>query len=87
MQVNTALNTLAKTVKSVRINREISVASLAKKNGNVSESTIRRIERASKTGYNPKLSTLVKLANGLKIPLAQLVLHFQANGNNVVAKK
>jgi transcriptional regulator with XRE-family HTH domain len=74
MQVNTALSTLAKTLKTVRTTRELSVSTLANKNGNVSESTIRRIEKAARTGYNPKLSTLVKLANGLKVPLAQLVV-------------
>ena len=82
MRVKKAVNKLTQSVRSIRTDKGISVSSLAANiNCGVSESTIRRIEKASKTGYNPSFKTLVRLANGLKVnPVALLNL---LNNNNI----
>lgn len=79
MQVNTVLQNLSKITNAIRADRGYSIIDLAglKKCG-VSESTLRRLEKAGKTGYNPKLGTLVKLANGLSVPVGVLVANIQA---------
>jgi transcriptional regulator with XRE-family HTH domain len=79
MQVNTALQNLSKIATAIRADRGYSIPALANlKTCAVSESTIRRLEKAGRTGYNPKLSTIVKLANGLKVPVGTLVASIQA---------
>jgi transcriptional regulator with XRE-family HTH domain len=78
MQVNTVLQNLSKITTAIRADRGYSIVELAtfKKCG-VSESTLRRLEKAGKTGYNPKIGTLVKLANGLNVPVGTLVANIQ----------
>lgn len=74
MHVNTALSNLARSVTFARESKGYSIAALAQSKNQVpSESTIRRIEKACTTGYNPTLATLVKLANGLNVPVGTLV--------------
>lgn len=74
MQTKTVLTKVARTVKNRRQEKHHSIAKLASlRSCGVSETTIRRIEKAGQTMYNPKLDTLVKLANGLNISVNDLV--------------
>lgn len=85
MQVNTVLKNLSKITTAIRADRGYSIPGLAGLTScGVSESTLRRLEKAGATGYNPKLGTLVKLANGLKVPVGTLVANI---GLQAKAKK
>lgn len=79
MHINTALSSLSRTTSNHRQLKGLTIEELAaQRNCGVSESTIRRIEKASQTGYNPTLNTLVNLANVLRVPLTTLVGTIQA---------
>lgn len=80
MRVRNAVSRLTRQAREIRADQKITVSDLVKNvNGSLSSSTIRRIENASKTGYNPSFKTLVKLANGLKV--APVVLFRLLAGN------
>ncbi len=72
METVPELRTLARRVKSLRIAKNMSRSSLALASG-LSYDTIRRVELASQTGYNPKLDTLGYIAYGLKTPLTEVI--------------
>ena len=71
---------LAKQMSRLGNAQGLTVSKLAEKS-NVSETTIRGILNTNIKPRNPKLSTLVKLARGLKTPLATFmnVTHIRAN--------
>lgn len=74
MQTSTVLGKLAKVVKAGRQVQGYTIAKFsALRKCGASERTIRRLENARKTGYNPKLDTLVKVANGLGMSIDELV--------------
>lgn len=63
---------LAKTVFQSRIKKHMTQVQLATKSG-LGRRTIQRIEGADVVEYNPKLSTVTKLAAALKKSVAALV--------------
>jgi len=73
MQVKNARRAVAKNTKKALSLREIKASYIANQQYGVSESTVRRVQKASVTGYDPKLSTLVKLSNTLGVDLGELV--------------
>lgn len=74
MQTKTVVGKLGRVVKTSRQTKGYTVSRLSSlRKCGASERTIRRLENAAQTGYNPKLDTLVKVANGLGISLDQLV--------------
>lgn len=74
MQTKTVVGKLGKIVKAGRQAKGYTVTKFsALRKCGVSERTIRRLENSSQTGYNPKLDTLVHLANGLGLSLDELV--------------
>jgi len=72
METLPEMRTLARRVKALRKAKNMSRASLATASG-LSIDTIRRVETANKTGYNPKLDTLGYIAFGLQAPLSEVV--------------
>lgn len=72
MQPLSEMKTLARRVKSLRRAKNMSRTSLAAASG-LSYDTIRRVEIANKTGYNPRLDTLGYIAFGLKTPLSEVI--------------
>lgn len=74
MQTSTVVGKLGKVVKGGRTALGYTVTELASLSRcGVSERTIRRLESSVKTGYNPKLGTLIMIANGLNIPVEDLI--------------
>lgn len=73
MRVDKALSGIAKVVRVARQETNLSISEFAQKTRTVSESTIRRLEKAGKSNYNPSMTTLIKMANNLRIPLSILV--------------
>lgn len=74
MQTSTVVGKLGKVVKGGRTALGYTVTELSSlRRCGASERTIRRLENAYNTGYNPKLSTLVKIANGLNISIDELI--------------
>lgn len=71
MEVRAGLKSISAVAAKQIARREVPVTKLARKPSSPSESTIRRIQRGK--GYDPKLSTLIRLSNGLGIGLDQLV--------------
>lgn len=71
MEVRAGLKSISAVAAKQIARREVPVTKLARKPSSPSESTIRRIRRGK--GYDPKLSTLIRLSNGLGIGLDQLV--------------
>lgn len=63
---------LAKTVFSTRIKKAKTQLQLATEAG-LGRRTIQRVENADMVTYNPKLSTLLKLASALKKPVGSLI--------------
>ncbi len=66
------MRTLARRVKALRRAKNMSRSSLALASG-LSYDTIRRVETANETGYNPKLDTLGYIAFGLNTPLTEVI--------------
>lgn len=89
MQPNTALKNLAAKTTALRTSRGHTIGKLAGFNScGVSESTLRRIEKAYATGYNPSLSTLVKVASTFEVPVSQLIGQIQtAKSIQVIARR
>jgi transcriptional regulator with XRE-family HTH domain len=73
MQINTVLAQLSHNTSRVATSRGVSLKKLAKMDScYVSESTLYRVKNASRTGHNPKLKTIVRVANALEIPVTEL---------------
>lgn len=69
------INTIvSKNIKEIRKEKDLSLDELARLSG-VSKSMLAQIERGS---GNPSLSTLWKIANGMKVPFNALVAHPKA---------
>lgn len=78
MQTKTVLKRVARAVRTNRQTKGQSVTKLASlRSCGISETTIRRIEKAGQIKYNPSLDTLVKLANGLNISVDVLIGQLQ----------
>lgn len=74
MQTKTVVGKLGKIVKAARKTKGYTVTKFSSlRKCGISERTIRRLENSAKTGYNPKLDTLVHVANGLGVSLDTLV--------------
>jgi DNA-binding phage protein len=73
MQTNTALARLSGNTKVALQAQKKTISQVAKQdNCHVSESTLYRVKNASKTGYNPKVKTVVRVANALGTPVEGL---------------
>lgn len=74
MQTKTVVTKLGKFVKTKRQIKGYTVTKFSSlRKCGVSARTIRRLENSGQTGYNPKLDTLVSIANGLGMSLDTLV--------------
>jgi len=77
MQIQTAQLRLARKIRNFRYERNLTQTGMANNsNIGVSRRTISRIEAKASDPtftYDPKLSTLVKLSNGLGMNLGQLI--------------
>jgi len=69
---NEILAKLGQTIKQVRINKKLTLLELEVRTG-ISEGGISKIENGKK---NLAVTTLIKLAKGLEIPLSELLLDF-----------
>ena len=77
LNIQTAARNVVKNTVSLRRESNVSVATMAAAT-NLSESTIRRIEKFSRLGalagnYRPQLATLVKLANTADVTPQQYI--------------
>lgn len=72
MEAMPEMRMLSRRVKALRRAKNMTRTSLAVASG-LSYETIRRVETANVTGYNPKLDTLGFIAFGLKTPLSEVI--------------
>ena len=68
----------AKTLKRLRIEKNLTQEELAER-ADIDYKYLQKLEGQNPS--SPTLSTLEKLANGLNIPLAELIQSVQANDN------
>lgn len=66
------MRTLSRRVRALRRTKNMTRSNLALASG-LSTATIRRVEEAGVTGYNPKLDTLGYIAFGLRTPLVDVI--------------
>ena len=66
---------ISENLKRVREEKKLSLDAMAKLSG-VSKSMLGQIERCE---VNPTVSTMWKIANGLKVPFSQLINHVETN--------
>lgn len=65
------MRTLGRRTRKLRQDQNLTIKQLSNKTG-LSSSTLRRLETADTTGYNPHLDTLAYLAYGLDVKVAEL---------------
>jgi len=74
MQLNTARRQLARKVRNFRAERQLTQTELSNRASiGVSRRTLQRLENSDVVAYNPKLSTLLKLAHGLNTDVSTLI--------------
>lgn len=65
------MRTLSRRVRTLRVEKGLTKAALARRSG-IATSTVRNIESAGETLYNPHLSTLHNIAEGLGVKVGEL---------------